>query len=291
MDSQLLRAFLSVAHHRSFSKAGDDLCLTQSAVSKRIHLLEQHLNTSLFERHNRSISLTSAGQLLLPRAIHILDLMTDTEQEISNADQHVQGSLTIATSHHIGLHRLPPFLREFVKRYPEASVNLEFMGSERAYQAIAQREVELALTTLDVEQTGQCHSQLLWTDTLVCVCGTDHQLTQERSLTLAALSKTPAILPGNDTITYRLVAAAFQQQGLKLKTPMPTNYLETIKMMVSVGLGWSMLPENMLDSQVHTLPWPLPRLERHLGLIRLPERTLSNAGQAFLDLITQPEIR
>lgn len=287
MDSQLLRAFVAVEKHRSFSYAGEELCLTQSAVSKRVNHLEASLGVPLFERHNRSISLTEAGQQLLPRALHILDLMQDTEQEISNTQRVVQGHLDIVTSHHIGLHRLPPVLREFVRRYPNVSINLEFMGSERAYEAVRKRGAELALTTLDPDQPKDFVSQALWTDHLLCVCGPEHQLL-DHPITPETLAITPAILPDQKTITYQLVANAFHQHGLKLHTPMPTNYLETIKMMVSVGLGWSMLPSGMVDDSVRILSWPVEPLQRHLGIARLKERVQSNACKAFLELINRP---
>ncbi|MBQ0779308.1 LysR family transcriptional regulator [Thalassolituus sp.] len=285
MDTQSLKAFLAVAGHRSFSAAGEDLHLTQSAVSKRIQMLEQQIGVTLFDRHNRTISLTEAGHNLLPRARAILDLVTDTELHLVNMEGEVSGSLSLATSHHIGLHRLPPVLREFVQRYPSALLNLEFMGSERAYQAITLRQVELALTTLEESDAEDVAHIPLWQDTMVCVCAPDHRLVQLEHVTLEDLASTPAILPQPDTITYRLVDEAFRERGLTLNAPMPTNYLETIKMMVSVGMGWSLLPQNMVDSQLHTLVWPGTSPIRHLGLIHLKHRTLSNAARAMIELL------
>ncbi len=291
MDQQLLKAFMVVEQHRSFSQAGEELCISQSAVSKRIHQLEQHLDIQLFERHNRSVSLTEAGTLLLPKARRILEMIQDTEQEISNSQRQVSGTLNIATSHHIGIHRLPPFLREFVKRYPSVNLKLEFMGSERAYEAVRTRQVELALTTLDPDQTGEFSSDNIWQDKLVCVCGTEHQLIHRQPLTLEQLAETPAILPDATTITHQMVNEAFHKHGLKLYSPIPTNYLETIKMMVSVGLGWSMLPESMVDESIHDLDWPAEELIRPLGVVRLAERPESNASRAFLELINSPTFR
>ena len=289
MDTQSLKAFLSVADQGSFSLAAEQLYLTQSAVSKRIQQLESQLDTLLFERHNRTISLTEAGRSLLPKAQQILDLVADTELQLNNLSGEVSGMLSMATSHHIGLHRLPPILKEFVRRYPAAQLNLEFMGSERAYQAIASRQVELALTTLEQQPPASIQSTLLWEDEMICVCASDHALAQQNKLTLKQLAQTPAILPEPDTITFQLVEAAFAKQGLKLQAPMPTNYLETIKMMVSIGLGWSMLPASMLqhnDGQLTQLPWSGPTIERQLGLIHLKERTLSNAAQALIKLLS-----
>lgn len=291
MDTQSLRAFLAVAEHQSFSQAAEHLHLTQSAVSKRIQQLELHLNAPLFDRHNRTISLTEAGHALLPRARQILDLVADTEQELHSFDGEVSGTLSLATSHHIGLHRLPPVLREFTARYPAAQLNLSFMGSERAYQAIALRQVELALTTLD-EQLNQSLSDSiealpLWQDDMLCVCAPDHPLTRRHKVTLQDLAATPAILPEADTITFQLVERLFRNAGLMLHAPMPTNYLETIKMMVSVGMGWSVLPRTMLDNSLQPLLWPGPPLQRSLGLIHLRARTLSNAARAFMAILQQ----
>lgn len=77
MDTQSLLAFLAVVEHRSFSLAAEALHLSQSAISKRVQQLEQQLACQLFDRHNRTISLTESGRVLLPKARQIVELMTD----------------------------------------------------------------------------------------------------------------------------------------------------------------------------------------------------------------------
>lgn len=288
MDTHSLNAFIAVSSLQSFSQAADYLHLTQSAVSKRIQQLEQHLNTKLFDRHNRTVSLTEAGRMLLPRAQKILDLISDTEVAIQSHDTKVAGPLALATSHHIGLHRLPSVVREFTASYPGVVLDLSFVGSEKAYKAVHQRQVELALTTLDNDyEAGNSDLEIipLWQDDMVCVCANNHPLTLQTNLTLEDLSQVPAILPEPNTITFQLVERIFQQQRLTLHAPMPTNYLETIKMMVSVGMGWSMLPKTMVDIHCHVLAWPDVPLKRSLGVIYLNSRTLSNAAKAFLNTL------
>ena len=289
MDTQGLKAFLAVAEQQSFSAAGEQLHLTQSAVSKRIQQLEQQLNTLLFDRHNRTVSLTEAGFSLLLKARQILDLVADTELQLMNLDGEVSGLLSMATSHHIGLHRLPPVLRQFTARYPHAQLNLSFMGSERAYQAVSMRQVELALTTLDQDHEIPeiIETMPLWQDEMICVCGPDHPLTGKNKVSLADLAEVPAILPQPDTITFKLIDQVFTRNGLLLNAPMPTNFLETIKMMVSVGIGWSLLPASMLDKQLHQLDWPAEPVTRQLGLIHLKKRTLSNAASALIGILKQ----
>lgn len=288
MDTQSLKAFLAVAEQQSFSQAAEILHLTQSAVSKRIQQLELHLDASLFDRHNRTISLTEAGQRLLPKAHQILNLVADTELEIHNLSHEVSGKLLLATSHHIGLHRLPPILRAFTASHPGVQLDLSFVGSEKAYLAIIQRQVEVALTTLDDDQTSFPHADLLqveplWQDKMLCVCAPQHPLAQHKDhISLEQLANTPAILPEPNTITFQMIERVFKQSELHLYAPMPTNYLETIKMMVSVGMGWSMLPRTLLDDSLTVLNWPTKPIHRSLGLVYLKQRTLGNAAKAFI---------
>ena len=260
--------------------------LTQSAVSKRIKQLEEQLGTTLFDRHNRTISLTEAGEALLPRAQHILDLVSDTELELENISGDISGSLTLATSHHIGLHRLPPVLRKFVHAHPNVDLDLQFMGSERAYQAVRLRQVDLALTTLEQTPKSDIAAIPLWQDDMVCVCAANHRLAGIPQVLLQDLSSEPAILPEPDTITYQLINNVFAAEGLTLKAPMPTNYLETIKMLVSVGMGWSVLPSSMVnDDALTVINWPGTSLRRQLGAVFLKHRTQSNAATALMDLL------
>lgn len=295
MDIQGLTAFLAVAEHKSFSLAAEQLFLTQPAISKRIKSLEEQLNSPLFDRHNRSLSLTDKGHSLLPKAKEIIQLVSDTKLSMRNMNDKVEGRLKLGTSHHIGLHRLPPFLKSFVNRFPQAELNLSFMGSESAYQAIAQRQVELALTTLDTSKHNNIPegivSEILWQDKMVFVCAKDHPLNQLNKVQLSDLNKYSSILPESNTFTFKLVQDKFHQQNLTLNNPMPTNYLETIKMLVSVGLGWSLLPESMMDNAekigITALEIEQVQLTRPLGFLYLEGRTLSNAAKAFISLIKQ----
>ncbi|MCG8538166.1 MAG: LysR family transcriptional regulator, partial [Pseudomonadales bacterium] len=122
MEIAELKAFVAVAEAGSFSMAANHLHLTQPAVSKRISQLEDSVGCQLFDRIGRQISLTEAGRDLMPRANRILLEMEDVKRALSNLSGEVRGSLKIGTSHHIGLHRLPPILKQFSKAYPNVSL-------------------------------------------------------------------------------------------------------------------------------------------------------------------------
>ncbi|HAK50395.1 MAG TPA: LysR family transcriptional regulator, partial [Gammaproteobacteria bacterium] len=101
-----LRAFVSVYDQGSFSLAAEHLFVTQPAISKRVALLEEQLQTRLFDRMGRKINPTPTGNALYPRALAILSEMEDTQRAISNLSGNVSGQLGIATNHHIGMWRL-----------------------------------------------------------------------------------------------------------------------------------------------------------------------------------------
>lgn len=285
MDLAALNAFIAIAETGSFSEAGERLHLTQPAVSKRIASLEQQLSVRLFDRLGREVSLTEAGRALLPRAYQILNVLEDTRRALTNLSGEISGRLTLATSHHIGLHRLPPLLRAFTRAHPQVALDIQFLDSEVAYDEILHGRAELAVITLAPETREPVRAVPVWDDPLDFVAAPEHPLASNGEVSLADVACHPAVFPGGNTFTHHIVRRLFEAQGLVPNIAMSTNYLETIKMMVSIGLAWSVLPRTMLDEQVARLPLPGIQLSRQLGYILHTERTLSNAARAFMQLL------
>lgn len=283
MDTQNLKAFIAVAKLRSFSAAATKLFLTQPAVSKRINLLEQQLDTRLFDRIGRQVTLTEAGRTLLPKANSILQDITEAMQEISDLQGQVRGKLKLVTSHHIGLHRLPDILRTYAMNHPEVEIDIQFKDSEDAYHSVLSGEFDLGLVTRVTDTDCRICSETVWHDKLIFVAAQNHPLSQQSSVTLLDISKYPALLPEKKFLTSRIVEELFQQHKLAVRTLLSTNYLETIKALISVGYAWGVLPEIMLkDDVLVRLPVKNINLFRHLDCIYHKERTLSNPATAFL---------
>lgn len=286
MDTSLLEAFVHVTENSSFSLAADQLHLTQSAVSKRIALLEEQLDRKLFDRIARTVSLTEAGSALLPRARAILAELALTRQVIADLNGSVSGRLRLAISHHIGLRRLPPVLKRYAALHPQVSIDVAFMDSEQAYQSVLQGGHELAVITLAPTTNTKIVAGTIWSDPMAFVAAPDHSLGAPGKIQLADLQHYPAILPGLNTYTGHIVDKLFRSRSLTLNISMTTNYLETIKAMVAIGLGWSLLPRTMIDDELGVINLPNIQLTRKLGYIHHREKTLSNAAQAFINLLS-----
>lgn len=288
MDTESLKAFVSVARSGSFSTAAQQLFITQPAVSKRIAKLEEQLNHRLLDRLGRELTLTEAGQTLLPKAERLLRDLHDIERSVRDLTGEIVGTLRVATSHHIGLHHLPPILREFAAVHSNVNLQFEFLDSEQAHEKVLSGECELAIVTLAPKVEAPLHSKKIWHDPLLVVVSNDHQLAQQKSnINLASLSEQPAILPDLNTYTGRLIKQSFENAGFDIRVNMATNYLETIKMMVSVGLGWSILPRTLIDDQMTILDIDDLKISRELGIVFHSKRTFSNAARAFLEQIQQ----
>ena len=282
MDTQNLEAFLLVAETGSFSQAAEKLHLTQPAVSKRVALLEQQLSAGLFDRIGRQVSLTEAGQALLPHAKAVQRELDAAVQSVRDLDGEVAGELRLATSHHIGLHRLPPILSHFSRAFPAVHIDIDFMDSEQAYELIMHGKVELAVVTLAPTAEPSIIALPVWQDPLDFMAAADHDLAGSAALDLDTLARYPAILPGLNTYTGQIIKGLFDRHQLQLEVSLATNYLETIRMMASVGLGWTVLPHSMLDDTLATLDVQDAGIARELGVIRHEGRSLSRAASAFI---------
>lgn len=287
MELASLRAFAAVARFRSFSQAADHLHLTQPAVSKRISNLEESLDAKLFDRLGRQIELTEAGRALLSRVQDVEQSVKQAEQAVRELSGEVRGPLRIATSHHIGLHRLPSVLSAFQQSHPQVRLDIDFVDSEQAYEQLRVGQIELAVVTLAPGDITKLHSEPLWDDPLMVMVSPTHPLANKKRVSLTELSEHPAVLPGLETFTGRIVHRHFDEQGVVLQLGMETNYLETLRMMASVGLGWTVLPSTMLGDDLRSLTLHKADMRRTLGLVYHEDRSLSRSATAFAELLRE----
>lgn len=284
MDILSLQAFIAVARCKSFSRAAEELFITQPAVSKRVASLEEQLGTRLFNRINRQISLTEAGKQLLPKAQELVNQAADMQRFATNLNEDIAGLLSISVSHHIALYRMPPILREFNQSHPNVQLDIHFEDSEQAFHAVERGDIEFAVITLPKVLPPNLSAETAWQDDLEIVVGLDHPLTETGTVKLANLANYPCVLPSRETETYQIMQREIEAQNLSINTQMTTNNLQSLKMLVEAGMGWSLLPVTMLDPDLKVLDSG-HRWTRNLGLVVHKKRSLSNAAQAMRKLL------
>lgn len=265
----------------SFSRAAEKLFITQPAVSKRVSLLEQSLDTKLFDRIGRQIQLTEAGRAVLPGYQRILAEIDESQRIVSKLRDTTSGILKFGTSHHIGLHRLPPVLRQYTRKYPEVELDIQFMDSEQAAALILKGSIELALITLPDSVAKPFTTIKLWSDPMQCVVAEDHILTKQKNVSRKQLAEHGVLLQSHSTHTRDIIDNALKLKA-DTKIIMESNYLETIKAMIQHGLGWGVLPESMIDDSLQVLKIKGVKMQRHLGVLLHASRTLSSPATALL---------
>ncbi|MCB1751303.1 MAG: LysR family transcriptional regulator [Gammaproteobacteria bacterium] len=284
MEFNELKAFTAVAETLSFSRAADQLHITQPAVSKRIASLEEKLAVKLFDRIGRNVNLTEAGEHLLARTTRILQDIEELQRSISGLDREPCGTLIMATSHHIGLRRLPPVLKAYNQQYNRVKLDIRFMDSESACAAVEQGNLELAIVTLPPNPAASLTLRQIWCDNLRFVASPGHPFTRMETVNPEDLVHYPAVLASWGTYTRDILERAIKPTQQRLQLGMTTNYLETLKMLASIGLGWSLLPETMTrDGDLAAFSVAGINLTRALGVVHHRGHTLSNSAQAMLD--------
>ncbi len=281
MHLAAFEAFIKVMETGSISLAAEQLFITQPAVSKRIQSLEGYLGVKLFESSGRGIQATQTAHNVLPKVKAWLNQLQDIQHQLSYEQQSVQGKLTLGTSHHIGLHHLPEPLRQFVQQYPQVALDVHFVDSEQAHEQVLAGDLELAFLTLPPQLDHRLHYVTLWNDPLVFVAAPFHPLAQKQHVALADLLDYPSLLPAAQTYTSQITLASFAEQGLKPKITMSNNPLESIRMLVSIGLGWSVLPQTLINTDLATIKVDCT-LQRQLGMVWHPARYHSKAAEALI---------
>lgn len=287
MNTVNLVTFATVMQTGSISAAAEKLYITQPAVSKRIKNLEEEFGVTLFDTVGRGIIPTDSAHQLLPHAKRWIEDYETCKATLQHSQEIATGRLVIGTSHHIGLHHLSAVLKRFVQTYPSVQLEVHFLDSEEAHKAVLDGDVALAFLTLPPIFDRRLTYTTLWSDPLYFVTGILSPLAQKTNVTLSMLARYPAILPAANTFTSQITLAEFAKQNLRPYATMNTNPLESIRMLVSVGLGWSVLPQTLINQDLVTIDLAEEiELQRHLGMVINPAMTRSASCQALIDMLS-----
>ncbi len=284
-----LTAFITVADSGSFTRASDQMHLTQSAVSGLIKELESNLGILLFDRTTRQLSLSVVGRHLLPQARRILNEMQLFENEASSLTSLAQGQVRLAVSQ-FAASSMPAVIAQFAKDYPDISVSLLDCSAENVLEHIQDIEVDLGVGTElgFMESEDDISADLLYQLPFCVVMPDSHMLAQKSVMTWQDLLDTPLITlqgPFLEQVTAELdeaVAAHIQQARYKV------NFMSTALEMTRQGFGITLclpyMPE-VIDwvsaNGLQMRPLAQPVKTRRFFIYRRSSRALSPASIAF----------
>lgn len=239
LENFRLVVFRRVAEARSFRKAGEELYLTQPAVSQQIKALEEELGVQLFDRTGKHIVLTPAGQILLNYAEKTGELMVQAEREIASLEGSQAGRLALGASTTIAQYLLPRLLGEFCRRHPRVHARLISGNTEKVVAALEQNKIVLGLIE-GPAQSQHVKTEPFLRDELVPIVAIGHPWATRSTIPLKELSQAPLVVREHGSGSRRVIEMAMERQGVRLgslRIAMELDSTEAIKSAVEAGLG------------------------------------------------------
>jgi len=294
MQIETFKIFCDLVDTGSFSKAASLNTITQSAVSQQIRSLENRFKVVLIERGRRNFSLTPEGEAFLLVSKEILEIYDHLGDRLHELQNIIAGNLKIATIYSIGLHELPPFLKEFRKRHRDVEVTVEYRRSSEVYTMVLNGEADLGLVSYPTKRKGILIEPFT-EDRLVLICHPDHRLANRKQIRVQELEGEKFIAFEPDLPTRKILDRHLKEQGVAINQVMEFDNIETVKRAVEIENGVSIVPQNTVETEVESatlisIDIKDPELWRPLGILLKRNRSRTPALREFISLLQKGSV-
>lgn len=288
MELRPLRAFLTVAAEKSFSRAAEKLLRTQPAVSLAIQRLEGELGEKLIDRSGKELLLTDAGMLVLEYAQRFENLQGDLENALAELRDKSAGRLIIGANESSTL-----YLLDHIERYrmlfPKIKVQIRRSLSSKIPVEVLEGELELGILTYDPEDE-RLETRVIFTDHLAFIVSPEHRLSGCTAVPITDLGE-ETFIAHNVVSPYRaVVLRAFQRHKVPLHMDLEMPTVESIRKMVERNQGVAFLPRMCVEQEIQLgrlreIKVAELEVQRQIRLVFPARRVLSHAAQAFLEVL------
>jgi len=284
-----LAVFLAVATHGSYSAAGRELHLAQSAVSFHVQQLEDLVGVELIEQLGKRLCLTPAGKVMLERSRRILALVDDSVAEASGLTGELCGRLTVGASSTPGTFLLPEALSRLRNEWPMAQVVVSLNNSRTIERRLFEHELDLGLMGCPPKRENLV-AEVFATDDIVFIANPGHPLSETRSVSISKVLTEQIIVREPGSATRDAFAASLTRLGLELKPTMELDNTEAIKRAVRAGLGIAALSGYAVRDELKLgvltrLKVRGIKLQRNLYVVRHRDKRLSGIAEKLLSYL------
>jgi DNA-binding transcriptional LysR family regulator len=291
MDFDQLTTFIEVAKLGNFSRAGQKVFRSQSAVSAQIRQLEQEYGEKLLDRAGKTVRLTPAGEVFFEYANRMLRLRSESLRAVADQGTTPRGILAIGANEATCLYVLPDVFADYTRLYPAVQITVYRNFSRKILERVEDGSVDVGIVTLPIKSPSlKVHP--IYRDRLMVMVSARNPLAKQKSLTLADLVSQPLIFPKTG-YTRQMLDKLFRPYSSQLRVRMELPSIGMIKSFVVAGLGVSIISASFARDEVKSGEARLLNLEdcepmsRELGLVYRGDRTLPRAASAFIDMIRQ----
>lgn len=282
-----LEYFVAVAEEHQFTRAAERLHVAQPSVSAQIRQLERSLGTQLFHRDPGAVSLTDAGEALLPLVRRVLADIAEVVHGVSELDALRRGHVGIGATPSLSTTLLPSLLGRFHDRYPGVSLTVSEQGSRHLVEGVEAGQLDLALTILPLHRPN-LERQVLAIEELVVVTASEHLIASRRDrITIADLRDVPMVMFRDGYDLRSATLAAFAEVGFDPVVAVEGGEMGSVLSLVAEGLGAAIVPSIVVsdDRKLRVLRLQSPGLHREIALVRRRDRAPSRAANVLANEI------
>jgi DNA-binding transcriptional LysR family regulator len=283
-----LKVFESVARHLNYTRAAEELHLTQPAVSMQVKQLEESLGTALFEQLGKRIHLTETGKEVLAYARNITQQLDELEAVLNHQKGLAGGRLRISVATTAN-YFVPTLLGSFSRRHPDITVSLDVTNREALLRQLSENLVDLVIMGRPPPQ-ADVEAEVFLDNPLVIVAPPQHPLAREKKIPLKRLQEEIFLVREPGSGTRIAMERFFSERGMKLKTGMEVGSNEAIKQSVQAGMGLGLLSRATVDQelalgQLVVLDVTEFPIMRHWYIVHRRGKRLSPVAQAFREFV------
>ncbi len=295
MHIETLKVFCDLAETGSFSLAASKNFITQSAVSQQIRSLEERYGRELIERSKGHARLTQAGEVLYQAGKDIVHRYREIENNLQSLARSVAGTVRVGTVYSVGLYELSAPLKKYLRTFPDVTVHLEYTRANKIYEDVSHGEIDLGIVAYP-NKRPQLLVAPFREDRLVLICSPQHPFANFQRVSMKKLHGEKFVGFERDVATRRALDRVFRQHGIKVQYIVEMDNIETIKRVVEVGSGLSIVPEPAIAQEVkndtlRAIQFSDEPLMRPLGILLKRGRRFTPAVQEFIDLLKDKSSR
>ena len=288
MDTRQLQAFCAVVERKSFSRAAEQLGVTQPAVSLQVRSLEQRLGQTLLDRSGRRVEPTEAGRRLYRSAQRMLALEEQLYEEVAADAGRLAGTLAIGASTGPGAHLVPTLLCEFQRAHPDVRVALSIWDTQTVIDHVVDRGLELGVVGA-LRRHRSLEFEPLVRDEIVLAVPPAHHAAG-RTLSVDELKEEMLIVMQEGAGVRQVVEEELRRAGLRLRDVEPKLELglqESVKSAVGAGYGVAFISRTAIEGELAAGTVAAARVEgvepvRQIYVVRARSRAITRAAEAFL---------
>jgi DNA-binding transcriptional LysR family regulator len=289
MHIETLKIFCDLADLRSFSKTAEKHLLSQSAVSQQLAQLELAHKCQLIDRKKRPIELTRPGQLLYGAAHDMIDRYERLKSELNTLKSSTGNRINVAAIFSIGMHSLPSYVKKFMAGHPNVNVHIEYFGAARIYESVLAGDIDIGLVAVP-KRDKRLDVYDFEDEPLALACSPKHPLGSESQVDIHQLQFERFIAFEKNVPTRGWIDGILQRYNIVVRPVMEFDNIETIKRLVEINSGISVLPKTAIlqevaDGTIKAIMFSNENFFRPTGIIVRKGKLLSQAARRFIELL------